>query len=656
MAANASGTAAVTKAKQTLIAAEAASAAATTASKAATAALNTTVAANASGTAAVTKAKKALADAEIAQAVAQAEATTATATLNTATAATASVTAKVTTAFKALTTAMAANFVFAVTAVAVIALGAAYAYLSHELDTATKKQEAAEATAAAAGTEAQERHRLKTSITDAENLATGKVTAGELKLRDTLEKVTGSYGPLIAAQKAAIETARLNGEATAQLEENLKGLETQQANMAASATRILEEEKKAQKAKEAEEAAAKRRSKEEADARDKAAEADRASKKALEEYLDVLHAAEASKKAAADLLVEQTQNTEDLDEQIRKLSQTQREAIIAESHALQDRVTAQIEANKEIGLGYEGEAEQRLAIAADLEQKLREFDHAATEAAKAESEERTQSAKDSAEATVSAFMDIASSIGDIASEIGSRIQENLGETQDALAGIQESLSGLADEGVAKSKLMGEALVQAYLDGEVAAEELSDSQKAFIKSELEAKKKALKEKEAAEKKAAMVAFAVTKATAIAQAVVSTAQGVIASFQLGPIAGAIAAVAVAAIGATQIGLIASQKPSFAAGGFLNAAPTTGQSVTMHPNEAVLNQQGRKAIGDQAIINANNGTSGRGSIGNVTQIVYKHKPFEYFMRDNIAMNGTIAKNARKGDRVGQVRRGRG
>ena len=572
-------------------------------------------------------------------------------------------TAGVTTAFKALTTAMAANFVFAVTAVAVTGLAAAYAYLSVELDNATKKQDAAAAEAAEAGRKAVERAALKTSIADEENLATGKVTAGELKLRDTLEKVTGTYGPLIAAQKAAIETARLNGEATAQLEENLKGLETQQANMAASATRTLEEEKKAQKAKEAEEAAAKRRSKEEAarakeeaDARDKAAEADRASKKALEEYLDVLHAAEASKKAAADLLVEQTQNTEDLDEQIRKLSQTQREAIIAESHALQDRVTAQIEANKEIGLGYEGEAEQRLAIAADLEQKLREFDHAATEAAKAESEERTQSAKDSAEATVSAFMDIASSIGDIASEIGSRIQENLGETQDALAGIQESLSGLADEGVDKSKLMGEALVQAYLDGEVAAEELSDSQKAFIKSELEAKKKALKEKEAAEKKAAMVAFAVTKATAIAQAVVSTAQGVIASFQLGPIAGAIAAVAVAAIGATQIGLIASQKPSFAAGGFLNAAPTTGQSVTMHPNEAVLNQQGRKAIGDQAIINANNGTSGRGSIGNVTQIVYKHKPFEYFMRDNIAMNGTIAKNARKGDRVGQVRRGRG
>jgi len=158
-----------------------------------------------------------------------------------------------------------------------------------------------------------------------------------------------------------------------------------------------------------------------------------------------------------------------------------------------------------------------------------------------------------------------------------------------------------------------------------------------------------------KKAALDAFIAAKALAIATAVVNAALAVTNALANGGAAAPVLAVAAGVSGAVSIATIAAtEPPAFAAGGFIDGAPTTGVPITAHPNEAVLNQQGRATIGDDAIRAANAGRSGEG--GMTVSMVYKHKVFDYFVRDNLRTSGPLASAVRRGDRVGQVRRGRG
>lgn len=158
-----------------------------------------------------------------------------------------------------------------------------------------------------------------------------------------------------------------------------------------------------------------------------------------------------------------------------------------------------------------------------------------------------------------------------------------------------------------------------------------------------------------KKAALDAFNAAKALAIATAVVNAALGVTNALATGGAAAPVLAVAAGVSGAVSIATIAAtEPPAFAAGGFIDGAPTTGVPITAHPNEAVLNQQGRAALGDDAIRAANAGRGGEG--GMTVSMVYKHKVFDYFVRDNLRTSGPLASAVRRGDRVGQLRRGRG
>jgi len=158
-----------------------------------------------------------------------------------------------------------------------------------------------------------------------------------------------------------------------------------------------------------------------------------------------------------------------------------------------------------------------------------------------------------------------------------------------------------------------------------------------------------------KKAALDAFNAAKALAIATAVVNAALGVTNARATGGAAAPVLAVAAGVSGAVSIATIAAtEPPAFAAGGFIDGAPTTGVPITAHPNEAVLNQQGRAALGDDAIRAANAGRGGEG--GMTVSMVYKHKVFDYFVRDNLRTGGPLASAVRRGDRVGQLRRGRG
>jgi hypothetical protein len=152
-------------------------------------------------------------------------------------------TAAVTAAIKAQTVAFLSS-PLAPIAAAVIALGAAYAYLSSEVNEAN--EEVAES--AKKATEAQKAMEklsaLRQSIFDKELIATGKATAAELELRDTLQDITDIYAPKIEAQKAAIAAAEAEGRSTTVLRAGLDGLIEQQGRLYQSATRgILVSEK-----------------------------------------------------------------------------------------------------------------------------------------------------------------------------------------------------------------------------------------------------------------------------------------------------------------------------------------------------------------------------------------------------------------------------
>lgn len=143
----------------------------------------------------------------------------------------------------------------------------------------------------------------------------------------------------------------------------------------------------------------------------------------------------------------------------------------------------------------------------------------------------------------------------------------------------------------------------------------------------------------------------KGLAIARAVLDAVAAVSAASTLVPPASYIAMGVAAATGAINIAAVAAAPPpKFHKGGVLMPDE---KAATLQTGEAVLSRQGRAMLGDDAIQAANAGRSSGGAA--VQQFVYKHKVFNYFVEDNIGLDGPLARNMRRGDRVGQLRRGR-
>jgi len=155
-----------------------------------------------------------------------------------------------------------------------------------------------------------------------------------------------------------------------------------------------------------------------------------------------------------------------------------------------------------------------------------------------------------------------------------------------------------------------------------------------------------------RKTAMDLWHVQQGLAIARAALDAVAAISAASTLVPPASYVAMAVAGITGAINIAAVAgSPPPKFHAGGL---SPDEG-SVTMRRGEAMLSGQGRRALGDDTIREANAGRGDSGSGAQRGQIVYKHRAFEYFVADHLNMNGTLAKTIRKGDRVGQLRRGR-
>lgn len=153
----------------------------------------------------------------------------------------------------------------------------------------------------------------------------------------------------------------------------------------------------------------------------------------------------------------------------------------------------------------------------------------------------------------------------------------------------------------------------------------------------------------EKDAAVKAFMVDKALKMSQAIMASTLAAVNALNTPPQPNLVAAGIAAAAGAVQVAAIASQQPAFHAGGVVGAPDE--MVARLRSGEAVLNPVARQTLGDSNIERLNAG-QGVASQGTAVQIVYKHKAFDYFIRDELRTRGTLGRAMGAGPRAGQRR----
>jgi len=180
------------------------------------------------------------------------------------------------------------------------------------------------------------------------------------------------------------------------------------------------------------------------------------------------------------------------------------------------------------------------------------------------------------------------------------------------------------------------------------EEAIAARKRLGKDATEEERRQAKERVEDAKEAARKAFEVNKALQIAQVVVNTAAAVAQALASAPPPfNALAAAGAAAAGAVQLATVQSTEPKFHKGGLIGQPDE--QTAIVRRGEAVLNPMGRSLLGDDTIRAANAGM-GSGSGGHAVQVVYKHKSFDYFVRDHLRTNATLPRALNAGRRLGQ------
>ena len=225
------------------------------------------------------------------------------------------------------------------------------------------------------------------------------------------------------------------------------------------------------------------------------------------------------------------------------------------------------------------------------------------------------------------------------------------------ATTEAEITAIKDEESKKRDALRDADLQAERDAADAsfqtALQVSDAVMGLADQQLQTLQESYDTSTEAGKAGALEVWKLQQALALSRAVLDVASAISAASTLPPPASFAAMGVAAVVGAINVAAVASAPaPEFAQGGFPEAS-TTGTLATLHPREAVLSQQGRLAMGDDTIREANAGRSSKGSTTLIT--VYKHKSFDYFVSDNLLTNGPLARTMRQGDGVGQIRRGR-
>lgn len=149
-----------------------------------------------------------------------------------------------------------------------------------------------------------------------------------------------------------------------------------------------------------------------------------------------------------------------------------------------------------------------------------------------------------------------------------------------------------------------------------------------------------------REAAREQFKITQALQVAQIIVNTAASASAAMVAPPPFSFIAAAAAIAAGGVQLATVAATRPKFHKGGLIGQPDE--QTAIVRNGEAVLNPMARKALGDENIRDLNAGM-GLAGTGGAVQIVYKHKAFDYFVREHLKTNATLPRALQSGRRLG-------
>jgi hypothetical protein len=212
--------------------------------------------------------------------------------------------------------------------------------------------------------------------------------------------------------------------------------------------------------------------------------------------------------------------------------------------------------------------------------------------------------------------------------------------------ISERVNGVATTGAALFESLGTISEHAMERATSAYADAISDRKRLGKDATDAEKKAAKEEVEARRSALIKAFLVDKSVKLSQALINTALAVTSALTAGPIAGPILATAAGAAGAVQVAAIASEAPSFHAGGVVGQPDE--MSATVRRGEAVLSPAGRSALGDATINDLNAGVP-MGANGQAIQVVYGHKAFDYFIRSHLRSRMTLPRALGKGTRTG-------
>lgn len=184
--------------------------------------------------------------------------------------------------------------------------------------------------------------------------------------------------------------------------------------------------------------------------------------------------------------------------------------------------------------------------------------------------------------------------------------------------------------------------------ENAVEQALAARKSLGEDATAEEKKQATERVKAAKDEARKQFELNKALQMAQIIVNTATSATQAALVAPPPANLPFIAAAlAAGAVQLATVQATTPKFHKGGLIGQ-PDEGMAV-VRSGEAVLNPMGRSLLGDDTIRAANAGM-GSGGGGHAVQVVYKHKSFDYFVRDHLRTNATLPRALNAGRRLGQ------
>jgi hypothetical protein len=285
-------------------------------------------------------------------------------------------------------------------------------------------------------------------------------------------------------------------------------------------------------------------------------------------------------------------------------------------------------------------AERRAEAEYTLWARQQEIEKDRQELYKKGAEDRAAMAADERAALLDAAASFSQAIGELAAAQLETHEAALSEVRAEIEELDDLLGELSSTTVDAASLSGQALVDAYKAGQVAAEDLSDAQKAALEARLTAEREAAAERETIERQAAEDAFYMQQAAAIASTIVAGAQAVVAAFQLGPVAGAIAAAGIGALTGIQLGIIAGTKPEFHAGGFVRDGYPDEVDIRALSGEGIANRQAMSVPENRAALSAMNAGQ---AVGGVTVLRIGRKEAREIARTDIRSDGIIPQTMR-------------